>query len=242
MPHGQPDYGMYQLARTIYRLTDMGELAARLGSIDTFDRRGDVIWLDDFEDGITKWYNGTPDGGYVVTSSSEHSRNGLKSAKATFPAGATVNQTLEHWQPYPVLSKIGFEVSFTIHADLDFIEIYNRAYDGTNYLQGIIRYNVQTLTLEYQDSAGVMQTLDTAVYLYPKDYLFHTAKLVMDFANGLYSRLILNETSYDLSAYALRQVGSGINKHLYTFLNMKNFNDAAVAIYIDDAILTQNEP
>ena len=30
------------------------ELAARLGSPDTFDRRGDVLWMDDFESGL-KW-------------------------------------------------------------------------------------------------------------------------------------------------------------------------------------------
>jgi len=81
MAHGQPDYGMYTLANTIYRLTDMGELAARLGSINTYDRRGDVIFLDSFESGLTAWSPSSACTGSDLVQSAKHARSGGFSAK-----------------------------------------------------------------------------------------------------------------------------------------------------------------
>ncbi|GAI56753.1 unnamed protein product, partial [marine sediment metagenome] len=80
MAHGQPDFGMYQIAKTIYRLADMGELAVRLGSIVTHDRRGDVIWMDNFDSGIAKWYQFASDDDGLVEWSAERSRSGGFSA------------------------------------------------------------------------------------------------------------------------------------------------------------------
>jgi len=53
--HGTPDWGVTAGARTVYQMTDLGELAVRLGSIVTHDRRGDVIFLEDFEEGMGRW-------------------------------------------------------------------------------------------------------------------------------------------------------------------------------------------
>jgi len=239
--HGQPDYGMYTLAQTIYRLADMGELASRLGSIVTFDRRGEVIWLDDFESDLTKWYNLTPGGGVEITASNERCRNGGFSAKVYFPAAVTTNQTLEHRQPYPVLSKIGFEASFTTSDKMDFIEFYLVLYDRTNLYRGLIRYNMQTRILQYYDHNDAPQILDASLYLHHDVRLFHTMKLVVDFVNKRYERLILDDKVYDMSAYAVYPFGSGVWGHLLCYFNIQNFNDEECTTYIDDVILTQNE-
>ncbi|GAH83946.1 unnamed protein product, partial [marine sediment metagenome] len=55
MPRGQPDFGMYASASTIGSVSDLAELAVRLGSINIFDRRGKVIDFDDFEDVRKGW-------------------------------------------------------------------------------------------------------------------------------------------------------------------------------------------
>jgi len=56
MAHGTPDWGVTASKKTIYSLHDMGELAVRLGSIVSFDRRGDVIFSDSFQNGLGKVY------------------------------------------------------------------------------------------------------------------------------------------------------------------------------------------
>ncbi|GAI87669.1 unnamed protein product, partial [marine sediment metagenome] len=65
MAHGQPDFGMYAAKETVASLADVGELAARLGSIVAQDRRGDVIFLEDFEAPILNWTGAGPDHGEV---------------------------------------------------------------------------------------------------------------------------------------------------------------------------------
>ena len=61
-----PDYGRLSAQATVFPVTDLGELAARLGSIVSHDRRGDVIWLDGFEDGLDKWQPTTSGSGAAV--------------------------------------------------------------------------------------------------------------------------------------------------------------------------------
>ena len=58
MGHGYPDYGTQGPVSTVHSIQDLGELAVRLGSIVTFDRRGNVLWLDGFDSGIGAWSKG----------------------------------------------------------------------------------------------------------------------------------------------------------------------------------------
>ena len=55
MARSGPDWGLRGGKATVFPLTDMAELAARLRSIDVYDRAGDVIALDDFQSGIDQW-------------------------------------------------------------------------------------------------------------------------------------------------------------------------------------------
>ena len=55
MTHGVQDFGASSGQNSTYGLTDLGELAVRLGSPVSFDRRGDVVMMETFEDGLDAW-------------------------------------------------------------------------------------------------------------------------------------------------------------------------------------------
>ncbi|GAI63754.1 unnamed protein product [marine sediment metagenome] len=55
MPRGYPDYGVDEELGKVLMPTDIAETAARLGSINTYDRRGSVLFQDDFEAPVLKW-------------------------------------------------------------------------------------------------------------------------------------------------------------------------------------------
>lgn len=55
MPRGMPDWGEYSPQEVVSKLLDNAELAARLGSPVLFDRRGTVIFMDDFNCGVNHW-------------------------------------------------------------------------------------------------------------------------------------------------------------------------------------------
>ena len=60
MPRGQADFGQYAVKEVSASISDMGEVAARLGSIDIYDKRGDVVFFDNFEGAFLRWNRSVP--------------------------------------------------------------------------------------------------------------------------------------------------------------------------------------
>lgn len=242
MAHGQPDYGAYTQKRTTYGLADMGELAARLGSIVTFDRRGDVIWLDDFESDVQKWtFNQTGVGGALVSDATRARNGGFCAHLTTGGALGNIGATT-HRSPYQVISKTGFEISFTLNGNISEYLFSLYFYDGVNYHAAIVRFLPATNTLEV-DNNGAWVQVATAIPMAAALYLFHTLKLVGDFTAIMqYVRVILNEVEYDLSAYNLREALNPAGRQLSVALQLTTGVASSQGCYVDDAIITQNEP
>lgn len=242
MGHGQPDYGMYAIAETIYRLSDMGELAVRLGSISSHDRRGDVIWFDDFEDTIAKWDQYPIGTGALIEQSADSARNGGRSCKLTTGDAISNYAAILKWLPYPILSKIGFEISFTLDADLSHVYNYLRLYDGVKRYSPWVDYRPDVKQLYYGDKNGDAQLLADNLELAKYSTYYHTWKLVVDLVTKKYVRLILDEKTYDLSSYEIYPLANTT----LPCINALHWVTTGVAsnqsVYVDDAIITQNEP
>ena len=242
MAHGTPDWGVTAGAVTVYQLTDMGELAVRLGSIVTHDRRGDVIWFDGFEDGLAKWTTATFGAGAAVDLSVARARNGLFSARLV--AGSDGGQVgrLDKTVPFPVLSPMGAEVSFALQQNIDELEFVFDIYDGVDVTQYSITWSDTNNNLLYRDSNGDNQELASGVDLSMVLNLFHTLKLVVDMENKVYARLILDQTEYSLAgiaALAIADVTSAAVRIRVNLIGRVGSNDV---IRVDDVIITQNEP
>jgi len=242
MVHGGPDYGIYHPKTTIISIEDLGELAVRLGSIVNFDRKGDVLWFDDFEDGIDKWVPTlTADRGSIEWSSI-HSHN--KGFSALLTSGATDGDVIgiSRWLPILVFSKIGFEVSFTVDANIKFIDFIFYLEDGTSRHYARMRHIMSTHTWQYYDSGGTYRDLSPTVELYKRDEFFHTMKFVFDLATLYYSHLKVNDTTFDLSDKKYRKTTLGTGYHCYFYIRVENNAAVEATSYIDNVIITQNEP
>lgn len=240
---GSADWGIYAPKTTIATITDIGELAVRLGSIVTFDRRGDVVWLDDFEDGIIKWEAKTDGTGSVITSDSTTARNGGKCAKLVPGSADLDTATINHFGPTMALSKTGIEISFTIDADHEQIDIHLDFFTGSNLLAFRIRLLLSDLTLRYRDENATYVSIATITQPRTDTKTFHTLKLVVDPDTQKYVRLIYDNTEYDISAKLPRVSSDTTDSHLLFTARVVN-SDAGgnPAAYFDDAIVTQNEP
>lgn len=244
---GHPDYAAPKPVGQvpvgpIYTVTDIGELAARLGSIVTFDRRGNVIWLDDFEGTENKWVLGGSGEGYNFVISAEAARNGCFSGKLN-PGILEGNYGfITHSCPYPVLSKLGLECSFTWDTDIKIISLRLHLYTGTDYYWAQIKYDEGEKKLYYRGVPFGWYEFASDVRLLVYFNHFHTAKLVADFATGRYERFILNNREYDLSSYKLATNTSTYYPNVYNTIHLTNGSDGINPIYIDDVIVTQNEP
>jgi len=225
-----------------WSVTDLGEVAARLGSIVTFDRRGDVYWLDDFEDGKAKWAAETSGAGAGVAVSTTYARNGAKSVELTAGTDMSHYAGIGRLFPYPALSRWGFEGSWSFDSDLETFDIIISVYDGTNLTSAILRYDCVNQKVQYLDSAGAMQDLATSVDLHDYYNMFNTFKLVLDLETGKYERAIANESEYDMAGIALQQAAIAVSPVVKLSMRNTAVGGTGGVVYVDDVIVTRNEP
>ena len=242
MPHGQPDFGAYAAKATVGSLADMAELAARLGSIVTYDRRGDVVFLDSFESGLSAFYTDASGAGGSVTQSPEQARNGMFSAKMVCGSNLLREAYLWKYLPYPILGNLGVEFSFTMAAEIEQLDFIIETIDADKTLWAQLRFDQDADILKYRHGDTGLKTLQAALSLLEFDYMFHTLKVVIDYKKGKYVRALLDEKSWDMSDYPIWTLGAGVGNRLYFALNATGEAAANATIYIDDVIVTQNEP
>jgi len=241
MPHGGPDWSTGGQISTVHTVEDLGELAARLGSIVTFDRRGNVIWMDDFESGIEKWMPVEGDAGAALVWSSEHARNGGFSAKLSTDDDTDDDAVMLTALPYPVLSRIGYEFSFLRDNYLKTLRLRIELSTDVETLYAEIEWTAATGIWLYVDDTGFYNL--TPPTEFPIEYsIFNTVKLVADYVKKEYVRLIVNNTVFDLSGKTL---WSGLPltdpSIIMNIIIVTSSNDVAT-LYTDDVIITQNEP
>lgn len=253
---GLPDYSAPQPTGQVpqgplYTSTDIAELAARLGSIVTFDRRGNVLWMDDFEDNINKWLGAGFSGvGGSVSLSTVRARNGASSARLI--TGNLIGDTaqLQKVLPYPYLSRIGFEISFTANLHLSEHFLRYLIWHGTHYYMATVRIipPLGSATLQ-AEAVNRLQIVDNTLGWVDIDNVpmgapeFNTVKLVSNpTVPRRYERLILNSREYDLRAYSLEQAVASEAYEMWFISRITTGVNANETAYADDAIITQNEP
>lgn len=243
MAHGGKDWSTGGQVGTVHTIEDLGELAARLKSIDTFDRRGNVILLDDFESGIEGWeVDGNPAGWTGVWTAERHRNGGFSLKLTTKPEDEAWVEAFKGY-PYPTPSRLGFEFNFIYGLYSESIEFFHDIYDGSNYYRAYVRFIPNTKRWQYLASDGVTWTnLDPAYDIIQLERMFHTVKLVVDMTTGKYSHLIVNDHTFDMSKISMYTIGSPGTHRIYsTFKIIADRNDTAYT-YIDDFIGTINEP
>lgn len=242
MGHGGPDWGTAGPLATVYTLDDLAELAARLGSIVTFDRRGNVIWMDDFEHSLNKWAISLTGAGGSVAITNEKARTGALSCKVVTGDETNDYAHIIHREPYPVLSRLGLEFSLLTTEEKAVLYFIFTIYTGTYRHSAGIKYDLETHAWQYRTSAGPWAALPTTAKLTQSSYLFHTLKLVIDTTTHYYVRFIGDNVAYDMSALAYRYGADPTDPQIEIGLSFYPTEDASKTIYYDDVILTQNEP
>jgi len=242
MAHGLPDYGIAAPKVTVAGLEDMAELAARLGSPNTFERKGDVLWMDDFNDGIHKWVVELTEDRGTVTWEGNHSRNGGFCVKLT--TGDTFEDLVRilRRMPIAVVSKMGLEVSFVTHGLLGDVYFEMLLYDGTYAHNVAVYWRRADSQWIYTDADGNEAPLLPLMKLTETDYTFHTMKLVADFTTHYFQYLIVDNTIFDMSTIPYKYGLDDTAPCFIIYIHCTNHSEDEVTVYVDDVIVTQNEP
>jgi len=242
MPRGQPDYGQYQQKVVGGTLSDMADLAVRLGSIVEYDRRGDIVFLDDFEELILKWATPVIGAGYVRLDSTT-AKSGSQSVKLYTDVGGVATAAMVKRFVVLGVMRVGIEISFSdLTDDADFI-FHTTYWDGTTAWRSRLWWDYSARTFYIFDE---IRDYWVAVVNYGSlrrgEYVFYPIKLVLDFVNHRYVRVMLAGTEYDLSAYTIQPIASAGGIYLLTAFTIINTAAVNNQCWVDDFILTMNEP
>lgn len=242
MPRGQPDFGVYASKEVSASISDMGEVAARLGSIVIYDKRGDVAFFDAFEEPVLTWAKTEDDAS--VYHSSRDVKSGSQAVELDTDGG------IEDWgsiqKSFSILpsKRLGFEVSFGgATAGWLFIDVYY--YDGKYLYRARARFD-ESGNLEVWDKDLADFTLVAAMGVLHGGLglnFFYTMKLVADFETGKYVRLMFSTYEWDISTISLYKDDAPVSPYLY--VDIGRYNKTAGTFRtssVDDFILTQAEP
>ncbi len=245
MPHGTPDWGHVGPKATVFGLDDLGEHAIRLGSPHLWDRRGDVLWLTDFRNGLGDMIiSGAPFTG-TVSLFTGLARQGAFCVQMASNVSATVG--LEKGFPLPVLSRVGLEFSFSVTLRSDFIIAEIQADDLVNAMFGYVRYDQGNDELQYMQEPVGPTWPPFATNLNPTrdSNCPNTLKVVIDLGATPpeFVRVIFNDVTYvniaGVPLYTAATTGRAL-----VWVRVRHTADAGgpATVHFDNVIVTQNEP
>lgn len=242
MAHGRPDWGLTSATAFTYPMTDLGELAVRLGSIDFFERRGDALCLDGFEEGVGQWNRAGYGTGAKVELSSYFPKSGAFCARLTAGSDGMREATIWRHMALPALLRLGFEFSFSLDTLTERLQARLFLYNGTESQNYQLRYHHVDEKLQVWDSDSTWKDVIATVALAPYLGLYHVIKVVIDPTVPCYERVLLDSDLIDLSGYHPVTAPGAAAPRLQ--VEAEHFSTPGNNAWsnIDNVIVTQDEP
>jgi len=218
------------------------ELAVRLGSIDTFERRGQVILLDGFECGDRGWIPSLSGTLASVNVSTTRRNSGTYSLKLV--GGSSANHTAQATRKfaYATVSRMGYELAFCPYPNLDYLKCSMHFYTGTVRIDFHIIYDHTNSRVRYTFNEVNYTDIVTSINLAADDYLFHHLKFVVDMPDWALMRVVLDNTVYNIAVGNDYEAGETSPPHMRVAATIASRSGNNDYVYIDDVIVTQSEP
>ena len=229
----------------------LAEAAVRMGSIDSFDRRGSVFYIDTFEDSPLKWSSsfGTGGGGtgHSVSLSNEHPYRGSGSMKIIPPNVAGDYSRAYRFIGGASVNRIGMEMNVLFYNTLNIKpSVLFRAYTGTRSILAGVRIEQKgSGGLSYLNNTGNLPHLDAAWTTFNDTFNLDTSttypiKFVVDLNTEKYVRCMFGGTEIDMSALTPYAANSTYCQRIQAEVYV--VTSATGSMFFDDFILTIEEP
>ena len=242
MAHGTPDWGLVGPKSITYGLDDLGEAVVRLGSPQLWDRRGDVLALTDFREGLGHFYTDVSGVGAEVLLCTGHSRSGAYSVCLRAGSGVGRYALIHAALPFQDPSCVGMEFSFSVANWTESVRAYVEWYDGTNRHYAWALYDHVLSQLAYQVHGVGWVVAQAGVALHQCTRPEHTFKLVVDMSLGEYLRFLVDELAPNVRGAVVPWLASAVEPYWYFAIWHTGAAGWNPDVYIDNVIITQNEP
>lgn len=223
---------------------ELHELAARTGSLISFDRRGRFVWGDNFAGTQLRWTYTTVGAASMANLTTTVPYEGDQCCHVVTDANINDYCCIHRMMHLPLDKAIGFQSAFRMDPVWDNASIYFivRLYNGTNMLDASFRLRrlAGAWTAAYMNSAGAYTVVASAWEPRLAD-TWHRIKAVIDGSNSRWVRAMLDDQVIDLSSLALYptpDTTQGLDMHIQTM----TLGAAAREAWFDAAVITDCEP
>lgn len=221
---------------------DLGELAVRLGSPVSYDRRGAVYWFDEFESGLSPWLIQLGGTGSSVVIVNAPTFSGDMSCQITGGSdGAERGGIVKRLAP-ALLTTYGLEFTFSVKSDVERVFISFQYNDATKRYVGAFQANVVDAKISYLDDTYAWADLQAFVIADDDEHLFYTFKLVVDMVSKKYVRVMINQTEIDISDKALYSTADVTVPRIEIAIYVVNDTGDNGICFVDNAVVTVGDP
>jgi len=241
MGKDHPDWGGVYNDTQFYPLFDMAELAARLGSPITYDRRGALIWCYDFSHGIGHVTLNTTLGATYALDATYWERPPF-SLKLITGANALSQVYVARRLSTPQPDLVGAQVSILFGDNVDGCYLYLDHYTGALRRYAQVQVDLPNRDFKVYDKDTGSVTLNTDIPDLASAAYFARLKVVADLNTHKYVRALLDDNEYDCSAYEMGSQADTTAPRVELMVLLTNNGATEAVIYVDSLILTAAEP
>lgn len=242
MAHGTPDWGGSAPKNTTYRLQDDAELAIRLGSPINFDRRGEVIYYNDFNYGGQNFTATGAGVGNGVALSCSQALSGPNCLMMTPGNLGGDTSRIARVNYYPILGRVGEQISFAPVPGLREVWLTLHVYTGATIYSFLVRYSHIAGTIAVWRGFAGFVVIGTPGISRDTNSSYTTIKLIADLETLSYTRVMINDRTYSAAGIVPWSAVDLTTKSLECFVEVYNNAAGVIAVAVDNWILTQNEP
>jgi hypothetical protein len=219
------------------------ELAVRMGSPNIYDRRGQTLFMETFEQGLFHWEEVTSGAGAAVTISPIAALASGYSVLLTGGSNADWEAGVERIVPSRPVGRMGLEFSLAMPGSWDYVQVSFYAYTGTQVLIGVVRWHKTGYILQVLDEDAGYTNVGVGKVLGSGAKIYNTMKFVINTDDLGYERLMFNNQEIDISAYEISNDDDVLTsphvKAVISLFSRNGFNDT---MHLDNVIVTVAEP
>ena len=220
----------------------IGDGAARLGSIKTFDMRGRLWWMDDFQPTTLHWPTSSVGVGGSQALTNLYAKTKDHSVALVSNTGAGRESQMIRHLSQPRHRKLGIEMSFSALANFGTIEFIIELFEGGDSVQVGLQFDEGAMDINYMDDVGAW--INTHMFWADMGSLdlFHTCKIVFDYDTREYIRVLFDDQEFQMPGIPI--FAPGLLWDPQMIIRIDNVGDGVnnVAACIDDVIITTMEP
>ena len=218
----------------------MGELAARLGSPISWERRGQVVKFLTFVDGFSSWAQATGGAGSAVSLDASFWQYGGYSVKLLTDANVNAYAGITTYTDYPPDTRLGVEVVFSVTDKPRYLNVLMKIWDGTNEHRCYLRAHWGTSYIQIMRDTEVW--VNVVAYDQPVvGQVFRSIKFVVDLDEGTYIRVLANGVETDVTTSQIYTTANAAAPYVSVQVKSEETVAAGGTVYIDRVNITTNE-